>query len=48
MRNLKNMSAEGKTPENMDGEELIRNLGKINVIPEEEIGKAQSCSSERI
>lgn len=28
--------SEGKTPENLNREEIIRNLEKINVIPEEE------------
>jgi hypothetical protein len=32
-------SASGKTPENIDSEELIRNLAKINEIPEAELEK---------
>lgn len=35
--------SEGKTPEDLDGEEVIRNLGKINVIPEEEIEKLKAA-----
>lgn len=31
--------AAGKAPENVDGEELIQNLVKINEIPEEELEK---------
>lgn len=33
------ISAEGKTPENINSEELIQNLSKINVIPEESLDK---------
>lgn len=32
-------NAEGKTPENINSEELVRNLIKINDIPEEELEK---------
>lgn len=32
-------NAAGKTPENIDSEELIRNLTTINEIPEEELNK---------
>ncbi len=32
-------NAAGKTPENIDSEELIRNLTTINEIPEEELKK---------
>jgi hypothetical protein len=32
-------NAAGKTPENVDIEELVRNLTKINEIPEEELEK---------
>ncbi len=35
--------SEGKTPENLDGEEIIRNLEKINVIPEEEVEKLKAA-----
>jgi hypothetical protein len=35
--------SEGKTPENLDGDEVIRNLEKINVITEIEVEKFKAA-----
>ncbi|MDD2615382.1 MAG: hypothetical protein PHQ15_01480 [Methanosarcina sp.] len=37
------ISAAGKAPENINGEELIQNLIKINVIPEESLDKFRAA-----
>jgi len=36
-------NAEGKNPENINSEELVRNLIKINDIPEEELEKFKTA-----
>lgn len=36
-------SAAGKVPENINGEELIQNLTKINVIPEESLDRFRTA-----
>ncbi len=40
---FENYYSKGKTPENLDGEEIIRNLEKINVIPEAEVEKLKAA-----
>jgi len=45
---LKKISVAGKAPENINGEELIQNLSKINVIPEESLDKFKASILQRI